>query len=71
MRNLLFTRNYQRETTVFALEGKYFVKLLRLENESLKAYLIYQWYILDNVAGEKKCREKLGRGERREWWGRG
>ena len=70
MINLLFTRNYQRETTVFALEGKYFVKLLRIENEPLKPCLIYQCYILDHVAGEKKCREKLGRGERREWEGR-
>ena len=65
MINLLFTRNYQRETTVFALEGKYFVKLLRIENEPLKPCLIYQCYILDHVAGEKKCRGKLGQGERR------
>ena len=65
MINLLFTRNYQRETTVFDLQRKHFVKPLAIQNESLKPCLIYQWWGLDRVAGEKKCRGKLGQGERR------
>ena len=42
MENFLFTRNDQRDTTVFALEGKYFVKLLGIESK-VKVNVTQSW----------------------------
>lgn len=47
----------------YLLGKKYLVKLLGMENESLKPRLIYEWFWPDHFAGETKYREKLGRGK--------